>query len=105
MGSWWRRLLLIAGRAPYGEGGSLAERPSSLSKCPAGGVEDPVHHDLQTGKPDYYCFRGAIRLPREHAITRPRDEQLIQVFTFGGKLSAAAWKRALLPVADRVPPR
>jgi hypothetical protein len=79
-------LLLIAGRAPYGEAAHWLAAQFAVEMS-GGRVEDPVHHDLQTGKPDYLLFSRSNRLLREHAITlgRSENEQLIQVLSFGGQ--------------------
>ncbi|MBI2680921.1 MAG: DUF4350 domain-containing protein [Candidatus Solibacter usitatus] len=79
-------LLLIAGRAPYGEAaqGLAAQFAVEMS---GGRVEDLVHHDPQTGKPDFLLFSRSNGLLGEHAITlgRGEDEQLSQVLSFGGQ--------------------
>ena len=80
-------LLLIAGRAPYGE---AAERLAARFEVEMSGgyVEDPAHHDPETGNPGFLLFSRDNGLLREHAITRGRgeDEELRQVLTFGGQV-------------------
>jgi hypothetical protein len=79
-------LLLIAGRAPYGEAAQRLAAQFAVEMS-GGSVEDPAHHDPETGNPGFLLFSRDNGLLLEHAITRGRDddEEIHQVLTFDGQ--------------------
>ncbi len=79
-------LLLIAGRAPCGEAAQGLAAQFAVEMT-GGYVEDPAHHDPETGNPGFLLYSRGNGLLGEHAITRGRgdDEEIQQVLTFGGQ--------------------
>jgi hypothetical protein len=79
-------LLLVAGHAPYGEAAQRLAAQFAVEMS-GGYVEDPVHHDPETGNPGFLLFSRANGMLLAHAITRGRgdDEEIHQVLTFGGQ--------------------
>jgi hypothetical protein len=79
-------LLLIAGRAPYGEAARRLAAQFAVEMS-GGSVEDPAQHDPETGNSSFLLFSRANGLLLEHAITRGRgdEEEIHQVLTFGGQ--------------------
>ena len=79
-------LLLIAGPAPYGEAAQWLAAQFAV-EMNGGRVEDPAHHDPETGNPGFLLFSRENGLLLEHSITHGlgEDETVLRVLTFGGQ--------------------